>query len=76
MFDPCKFVDYECPFSIEGKWCGLGKGESLIDDIKSCDGKHPKYTKKFLDKLALENAYVKGIKKQKSAKHFNTSSLF
>lgn len=57
MFDYCKKIEKTCSFSIHGIFCGIGKGESRIDDIETCDGKHPKYTALFLKKLKMERKY-------------------
>jgi len=54
MFDFCRKINKICPFSIESKRCGQGKGRSLIEDIKDCDGKTPRYSKKTLDRMKLE----------------------
>jgi len=65
MFDFCKKIDKECPFSFNnGQNCGRGKGKSLIDDIVSCNGIRPKYNNKFLDRLKLENINVRYKEKE------------
>ena len=64
MFDYCKHhptKDGICPFSVSGTGCGnnRAKGASLINDVESCDGKTPKYSKVFLDKLKAERDALK-----------------
>ena len=45
MFEYCPIIKRVCDFSVGGTHCGIGKGESRIDDIKECDGKNPKFKK-------------------------------
>lgn len=47
MFEYCSFLNRSCPFAFtqDGLRCGLGKGESKVEEIKSCNGRNPKYPK-------------------------------
>lgn len=51
MFHYCRHIQRICEFSIEDRYCGIGKGDSIIDHIVRCDGKKPVYSKEYITKL-------------------------
>lgn len=60
----CPVINKECVFAFASArdnniYCGQGKGDSNVKDVKSCDGKHPIYSNAFLKKLALHNKRVR-----------------
>jgi len=55
MFKYCKHIDRVCDFSVDSVYCGIGKGESRIEDVKECDGKHPKFKRNLRNMDEVKN---------------------